>query len=192
MEKYRKILFNVLFNIAETSIIILMDIMIQIPINSIILTILTFIICRACFGNPLHFKDWYRCLIWSTLIMLGLFVILKVELILSILFAIFNALIMTGRTNISDMYLWKGKNDPSKYQDVINFITYNEYNDKLLEFEKKLKERDNLEFLIYKYKFKDGKSFGKILELLNNCIEPPELVRQLDKITFALRLYCGI
>lgn len=94
--------------------------------------------------------------------------------------------------SINNMYLWKGKDKPSKYQDVIDFIQFNEFNDKLIEFEKKLKDKSDLEFLIYKYKFKDGKSFGKILELLDYRMENVELVRHLDKIALAIRLYCGI
>ena len=94
--------------------------------------------------------------------------------------------------SINNMYLWKGKDEPSKYQDVIDFIQFNDFNDKLIEFEKKLKDKSDLEFLIYKYKFKDGKSFGKILELLDYRMENVELVRHLDKIALAIRLYCGI
>lgn len=122
--------------------------------------------------------------------MLSLFLILKVDLILSILFAVYSAFIMTGRSNIVDMYLWKNSDEPSKYQDIINFIKYNELDDKLLEFERKIKERNNLEYLIYKYKFKDGKTFSEMSELLD--MDNPRIVEQLDKIAFAIRLYCGI
>ena len=122
--------------------------------------------------------------------MLSLFVLLKVDLTISITFAIFAAFIMTGRSNICDMYLWKGSDVPSKYQDIIDFIKYNELNDELLEFERKIKERNNLEYLIYKYKFKDGKTFAEMSELLD--LDNPRIVEYLDKIAFAIRLYCGI
>lgn len=122
--------------------------------------------------------------------MLSIFMILKVDLIISILFAVFSALIMTGKSNIQDMYLWKNDGEPSKYQDIINFIKYNELNDALIEFENKIKNRNNLEYLIYKYRFKDYKTFGEISELLE--IDSPRIVEYLDKIAFALRLYCGI
>ena len=191
MEDFKRILPNLIFNIAETIVIALIGTCLDIPIKYIIMILLTFMITRGCFGKALHFKAWYKCLIWSTLVMLSLFVILKVDLTLSILFAIFNALIMTGRTNICDMYLWNRKDEPSKYQDVIEFVKYNEFNDKLIEFEKKLKEKSDLEFLIYKYKFKDNKTFAEISELLD-YMENPIIVKHLDKVAFALRLYCGI
>ena len=188
MERFKKILPSLIFNIAETVIIALMGILLKLPINYVVLVMLTFLIARGSFGKPLHFKTWYRCLIWSALIMLSLFVLLNVDLVVSITFAIFAAFIMTGKSNVNDMYLWKNSNEPSKYQDIIDFVKYNEFDDKLLEFERKIKERSNLEYLIYKYKFKDGKTFNEISELLDN----PRIVEHLDKIAFAIRLYCGI
>ena len=122
--------------------------------------------------------------------MLSLFVLLKVDLVISIMFAIFSAFIMTGKSNINDMYLWKNGNEPSKYQDIIDYIKYNELDDKLLEFEHKIKERNKVEYLIYKYKFKEGKTFSEMSELLD--MDNPRIVEQLDKIAFAIRLYCGI
>lgn len=190
MEKVKKILPTLIFNIAETLVILFTGIALKVPIIDILMVMLVFMISRGCFGNVLHFKTWYRCLIWSTLIMLSLFVLLKVNLIISILFAIFSAFIMTGKSNIGDMYLWNNSNEPSKYQDVIDYVKYNLFNDTLLEFEDKLKARDNLAYLIYKYRFKDGKTFYEISQLLD--MDNPRIVEQLDKISLAIRLYCGI
>ena len=111
MEKFKKIFPSLIFNIAETAIIVLMGVLLKLPINYIVLVMLSFMITRGFFGKPLHFKTWYRCLVWSVLVMLSLFVLLKVDLVVSITFAIFAAFIMTGRSNIMDMYLWKNSNE---------------------------------------------------------------------------------
>lgn len=190
MNKIRKLLPSLIFNIAETILIFLTGLALDIEIKEIIVIMLTFMISRGCFGKALHFKDWYRCLVWSLLILLSLFVLLKVDLIVSIMFAVFSAFIMTGKSNIKDMYLWSGKNEPSKYQDIIDYIKYNEYDDKLIEFENKMKEKDSVEYLIYKYRFKEGKKFAEISELLD--MDSPRITQHLDKIAFAIRLYCGI
>ena len=190
MERLKKIFPDLIFNVAETVIIVLMGMSLKLPINYVILVMLTFLITRGLFGKPLHFKNWYRCLIWSMLIMLSLFVLLKVDLVVSITFAVFAAFIMTGKSNVNDMYLWKSCDEPSKYQDIIDYVKYNELDNKLLEFEYKIKERNNLEYLIYKYKFKDNRTFSEMSELLD--MENPRIVEQLDKIAFAMRLYCGI
>lgn len=190
MNRIKIIASSLIFNIAETCLIFLVGKLLELPTNEILIIMITFMISRGCFGSALHFKTWYRCLVWSLLILLSLFVLLKVDLIVSILFAIFSAFIMTGKANIKDMYLWNNGNEPSKYQDIIDFIKYNEFDDKLLEFEKKLSEKNSLEYLIYKYRFKDNKSFGEITKLLD--LDSPRIVEKLDKIAFAMRLYCRI
>ena len=190
MKKVRNILSTLIFNIAETTLILLVGLLLKLPIEHILTIMFTFMISRGFFGKALHFKTWYRCLIWSLLIMLSLFLLLKVDLVVSILFAIFSAFIMTGKSNIKDMYLWNNHNEPSKYQDIIDFIKYNSLDDKLISFEKKLKDTNSVEYLIYKYRFKDGKTFKEISELLD--MDGPRIVEKLDKIAFAIRLYCGI
>ena len=189
-KKIRNFISTLIFNVAETALIFLIGLLLKLPIEHILTIMFTFMISRGFFGKVLHFKSWYRCLIWSLLIMLSLFLILKVDVIVSILFAIFSAFIMTGKSNIKDMYLWNNHNEPSKYQDIMDFIKYNPMDDKLLLFEKKLKEMDSVEYLIYKYRFKDNKTFKEISELLD--MDGPRIVEKLDKVAFAIRLYCGI
>lgn len=189
-KKIRNFISTLIFNVAETALIFLIGLLLKLPIEHILTIMFTFMVSRGFFGKVLHFKSWYRCLIWSLLIMLSLFLILKVDLIVSILFAIFSAFIMTGKSNIKDMYLWNNHNEPSKYQDIMDFIKYNPMDDKLLLFEKKLKEMDSVEYLIYKYRFKENKTFKEISELLD--MDGPRIVEKLDKVAFAIRLYCGI
>ena len=186
----KRFLGSLFFNIAETVLIYLVGVALQMPTRYILMIMLTFMISRGCFGKSLHFKTWYRCLVWSTLIMLTLFVLFHVDLVVCIMFAIFNAFIMTGKSNVLELYLWNNSNAPSKYQDVIDFVKYNELDDNLIEFENKIQNRNKLEYLIYKYKFKEQRTFAEMSELLD--IETPRIVEQLDKIAFALRLYCGI
>ena len=188
MEKVKNIVSTIIFNIAETALIFLVGMLLQLEIRDIVLVMLCFMVSRGFFGKALHFKTWYRCLVWSLLILLSLFLILKVDLVISILFTIFSAFIMTGRSNINDMYLWKGTS--TKYADIEEYIKYNSMNNTLLEFEKKLKEQDGLLFLLYKYRFKDNLTFSEISERLD--MDNPRIVEKLDKIAFSLRIYCGI
>ena len=188
MEKVKNIVSTIIFNIAETALIFLVGMLLKLEIRDIILVMLCFMVSRGFFGKSLHFKTWYRCLVWSLLILLSLFLILKVDLVTSILFTIFSAFIMTGRSNINDMYLWKGTS--TKYADIEEYIKYNSMNNTLLEFERKLKEQDGLLFLLYKYRFKDNLTFSEISERLD--MDNPRIVEKLDKIAFSLRIYCGI
>lgn len=97
---------------------------------------------------------------------------------------------MTGKSNIEDMYLWKNDGEPSKYQDVADFVKYNEFDSTLLEFESKLKEKSSVDYLVYKYRFKENKTFVEISELLD--MDGPRVAERLDKVSFAIRLYCKI
>ena len=136
---------SLIFNIAETALIFLIGKLLDLPILYILFVMVTFMISRRFFGKSLHYKDWYRCLIWSSVIFLCLFLYVKIDLKLSILFTIFSALIMTNRGDVLDIYLWNNHNEPSKYQDIIDYIKYNEFNDTLISFENKLKEKSSVE-----------------------------------------------
>lgn len=179
-----------IFNIAETIVIFLLGEALNLPKTNIIFIMLTFMVSRGFFGKALHFRTWYRCLIWSSLILLSLFTLLKIDFIKSVVFAIFSAFLMTGKSNISDMYLWNNKNTDGKYKDVIDFIKSNENNNNLVEFENKIETRDGVDYLIYKYKFKEGKTFKEMNELLD--MENPRIVEHLDKIAYAIRVYFNI
>lgn len=191
MENFKKILPTIIFNIAETCLIVLIGMLVNVPIIYVVFIIGIFLITRGLLGKVIHFKTWYRCLVWSLLLMLSLLELFHVDLMLCIISAMFTAYILTGRANIQDMYLWKNYDEPSKYQDIIDYIENNEFNEKLLEFESKLEELSELEFLIYKSKFKEDMTFREMSELLDN-MDNPRIVEHLDKIAFAIRLYCEI
>lgn len=186
----KKFVFNLVFNIVETLLIFLVGKLLSLPISNILIVMLAFMISRGFFGNTLHYKTWYRCLIWSLAIMLSLFVLLKIDLTLSILFAIYAAFIMTGKSNIQDMYLWKAPNE-SKYKDIEDYIKYHFMDTELLDFEDNLKRRDDVLFLIYKYRFRDKLTFAQISEKLND-MENPRIVESLDQIALAIRIACKI
>ena len=190
MKFNKKLISIILFNIAETCVIYLVGKLLNLPTNFILVIMLTFLISRGFFGNALHFKTWYRCIIWSCLILLSLFLVLKVDLVISILFTIFSAFIMTGRSNIADMYLWKPKNE-GKYKDIEEYVKYNLTNSKLIEFEENLKRADDVLYAIYKYRFKKGESFNEISKKLDN-METARIVEKLDQIALAIRIHCGI
>ena len=163
MEKIGRLLPMLIFNVAETLVIFLSGVMLSLEIKYIIIIMLTFMISRGLFGKALHFKTWYRCLIWSTLIMLSLFVLLKVDLIISILFAIFSAFIMTGKSNIKDMYLWTGK--VSKYDALKNFIAISPNHPILLEHEEYWRKNYPMRYEIFVLYFRENQTYEYIAKL---------------------------
>lgn len=56
MDKFKRFLPSLIFNVAETIIIALMGTLLDVPINYIILVMLSFMITRFTLGKGLHFK----------------------------------------------------------------------------------------------------------------------------------------
>lgn len=163
MDKLKKILPTLIFNIVETLVIFMCGIALNLEIKYVLTIMLTFMISRGFFGRALHFKTWYRCLIWSTFIMLSLFVLLKVDLILSILFAIFSAFIMTGKSNIKDMYMWTGK--VSKYDALKDFVAISPNHPILLEHEEYWRRNYPMRYEIFKMYFRENKTYQEIADI---------------------------
>ena len=163
MNKLKKLLPTLIFNIVETLIIFMCGLALNLEIKYILVIMLTFMISRGFFGKALHFKTWYRCLIWSTFIMLSLFVLLKVDLVISILFAIFSAFIMTGKSNIYDMYLWTGK--VSKYDALKNFIAISPNHPILLEHEEYWRKNYPMRYEIFQLYFRENQTYEYIAKL---------------------------
>ena len=163
MEKVKYIVSSLIFNIAETILIFLIGKLLGLPINEILIIMFSFMISRGLFGNALHFKTWYRCLVWSSLILLSLFLILKIDLKISILFTIFSAFIMTGKSNIKDMYLWSGK--ASKYDALKDFVSLAPNNPIILEHEGYWMKNYPIRYEIFKLYFRENKSYKEIVDL---------------------------
>ena len=163
MNKLKKILPTLIFNIVETLIIFMCGIALNLEIKYILVIMLTFVISRGFFGKALHFKTWYRCLIWSSFVMLSLFVLLKVDLILSILFAIFSAFIMTGKSNIEDMYMWTGK--ISKYDALKDFVALSPNHPISLEHEDYWRKNYPVRYEIFRMYFRENKTYQEIADI---------------------------
>ena len=163
MDKLKKILPTLIFNIVETLVIFMCGIALNLEIKYVLTIMLTFMISRGFFGKALHFKTWYRCLIWSTFIMLSLFVLLKVDLILSILFAIFSAFVMTGKSNIKDMYMWTGK--ISKYDALKDLVAISPNHPILLEHEEYWRRNYPIRYEIFKMYFRENKTYQEIANI---------------------------
>ena len=184
----KSFLFSLFFNIIETIIIFMVGLIFELSHNEIIVLMLTFFFTRLLCGKPKHYATWYRCLVWSLLVFTSLFALTNLHIMAVLLLTVFTGYIATGRADISDMYMWKGKS--SKNKDVEEYIKYHPLDDKLLEFENKLKQQDNLSYLLYKYRYKENLSFTEIADKID--LDTPRVSEQIDKIAFSLRIYCGI
>ena len=188
MNKIEYYLPSIFFNVAEVLVIFLAGKLLGLKLETMFIIFGLFVTVRISLGGAMHYKSPYNCAIWSLLIFLSLFVLTNVGLGVSIIMAIFCAFILTTKGDINDAFMWKGKN--TKYADIEEYIKYNSMETKLIEYEIKLKNKDNLVFLIYKYRFKDKMSFSEISERLD--LDNPRIAEKLEQIAFSFRIYFGI
>lgn len=188
MEKLKYYLPSIIFNLAEVLVIFLAGKMIGLKLEIMLVIFGIFVTIRISLGGAMHYKSPYKCAIWSLLIFLSLFVLTNVGLIVSLIMSIFCAYILTTKGNINDGLMWKGRE--TKYRDIEEYIKYNSMSTKLIEYEEKLKNQDNLTYLIYKYRFKDKMTFSQISERLD--LENPRIAEKLEKIVFSFRIFFGI
>ena len=153
----------IIFNVAETALIFLIGLTLKLDIIHILILMFVFMISRSCFSTTLHFKEWYKCLVWSSLILFSLFTILKISLSISILFTIFSAFLMTGKANIKDMYLWTGK--VSKYDALKNFVAISPNHPILLEHEEYWRKNYPMRYEIFKLYFRENQTYEYIAKL---------------------------
>ena len=188
MKKILYYLPSVIFNIAEILVIYLAGTLLGLKLEIMLIIFVLFAMIRIGLGGAMHYKSPYKCAIWSLLVFLSLFVVAKVGFAISLIMAVFCAYILTTKGNINDIFMWKGKD--SKYKDIEEYIKYNSLQTELLEYEEKIKKQDNLNYLIYKYRFKDNLTFAEIANRLD--LENPRIAEKLEQIAFSFRIYFGI
>ena len=163
MKKFVKHLPSIIFNVAELLIVILIGLLLGLTFDKMIILVLLFSICRMAFKKALHYKDWKKCILMTSLFFLSLFVVAKADFLLALVLTIFEAIILTGNGNINDTFMWGGNR---LNQEVYDWVRFNPDNQKLLEYEKHLKEYDNQKYIIFKYRFREFKSFNEIADLM--------------------------
>lgn len=164
MDKIMLKIPSILFNIIEILVVILIGKLLKLSLEKMIIIMLLFVIVRTNLKGALHYKDWKRCFVMTTLFFLSLFTVAKVNFILGLLITIFEAAILTGTADIKDMFMWGGN---SLNQEVFNWVKFNQDNEKLIKYEQNLKETDRQKYFIFKYRFREFKSYNQIASLMD-------------------------
>lgn len=180
-EKIKKELPSIIFNLAETLLLIGMSYLLKVGVKNTVIVFLSFQLGRAIFKQPKHFKSWKKCLIWTLSIFTTLFLVVNVDLSVGILTSVFTSYILSGKSDLKDMYMWKQDNI-SKYQKLIDYVKFNGLDDELIKAENNLKDLDNMMYLVYKRKFRENKTFKEITEELD--LSNPRVVEILDKVYY--------
>lgn len=164
MKKYLMYLPSIVFNTAEVLITILIGVLLGLDFKKMIILMLLFVITRMTLKKAMHYKDWKKCLLMTTLFFFSIFIVAKVDFYIALMMTIFEALILTGHGNIDDMFMWGGNR---LNKEVFDWVKFNPNNKKLLDYEKHLKEYDRQKYIIFKYRFREFKSYSQISQLMD-------------------------
>lgn len=182
----KKMIGSLIFNVIETAIIFFTGRLLGVTSETIVLNMIVFFFTRLLCGNAKHYNKWYRCMLWSLLVFLSLYSLSDLNIWIIVTLTAFTGYVTSGKADIADIYFWKNSGEPSKYQDVVEYIKYHPVDKNLMDFEEALKRQDNLLYLVYKYRFKDGLSFKEIENKIG--ISDKRITEMLDKIAFAMRI----
>lgn len=161
--KVKQFIRVLLFNIIETITIFMIGLTLKINYNYIIALMIIFFLTRMLCGQPKHYKKAYLCFIWSTLTFTSVYLLTDLHILVTILLTIFSGFIATGRSDISDLYMWKGKS--SNYIALIDIVALSPNNAVILEHEEYWRKNYPMRFEIFRLYFRERKTYEDIMEL---------------------------
>lgn len=152
--------------------------------TSILNTIIIMLIwtLRILIGQNKHYKNnregSIKCLISQFALFTFLFLSIDINIYTACIFTLLADYFLTGYSDIKnyndgqyidykgdirDLTLWGGN---ELNIEVFNWVKFNQDNKDLKEYEKKLEETDKKKYFMFKYRFKEFKTFKQISELM--------------------------
>lgn len=154
---------SLVFNVVETIVIFMIGLIFELNLNYIVALMIAFFLCRMLCGQAKHYKSAYQCFVWSTLTFTSVYALTDLHIIVVILLTIFTGFISTGRANINDMFMWKGKD--SKYVALLDVISLSPNNPTVLEHEDYWRKNYPIRFEIFRLYFRERKTYEEIMEM---------------------------
>ena len=195
-EKLSKNWATIVFNVAETGLIIIFGMILKLKITDIILVILLFGFTRIATRGGIHYKSWAKCLMWSLFLVISLFILVKIDMRIAIVMTIFSGLITSKKADIKDWSMYRNTVKERKYRELEYYISKNKGSKELKNFEEILtqlneqySERYKVNFYeVYKLYFLENKSFEDIIKI-TNIYDNHGVTRVLDIIFFSFNTY---
>lgn len=188
---------SIIFNCIEAVCICSCGILFNLQHYEILTIIIVFVITRMTAKKPCHYKSTAKCFIWTILVFCSLFLIVKVNITVSLIITMFSAYVLTEKGNIKlqDAFMYK-KENKEKYREMKEYIQKHQNEVEIKRFEQKLKkiheiysDRYKVNFYeIYVLKFKEDKTFSEIKEL-TEIYDNHAVIKILDMIFISFNIY---
>ena len=151
------------FNVVETLVIFMIGLSFNIDYNYIICLMIIFFMVRMLCGQPKHYKKAYECFIWSTFTFTSVYLTTNLPLTANILLTVFTGFIATGRADLRNIYMWKGKQ--SNYIALIDLISISPNNNIILEHEEYWRKNYPMRYEIFRLFFRERNSYEEIMKI---------------------------
>lgn len=186
------IILALLFNLFPFSLQNFLICIMQIPI---------YLFVRSKFEEPIHANGLNICFLLTILFYILLFLIIKLtfyllgyefELILGSLMCIMGCYAtstLPNKINIKGKVFFGRKSDNGRYADLFKLIKFDPMNKELCKYEDRLKETDTFTYYVFKYIFRDGKTWDETMDLLD-IYERKELDKEIYAIYRTLQYVC--
>lgn len=161
---------KILFNIFELIVIFGAGILFKLNIEYILAIFISFVFNKIIYGETLHYKEWYLCIIWTLLLFCSYYLLAKIDIKIALI-ATISFVFFSKKSNIKDLnnlFFWGGN---LLNNQVFDWVKFNQTNNKLLKYEDNLRENDKQKFYIFKYRFREFKSYKEISELMDMDIQ---------------------
>lgn len=187
MKKLLYYLPTIIFNVLEFALVLILGNLFHASIPNMISIVFVFMITRnlAGEGSGKHYKNPILCLIWSVIMFTTLSGISTVSFILSIILTIFYALVQTNRFDVTEAFMWKGKE--TSYGYLKEFVERMEGTSALSNFENKLAKVNPKAYKVYYYRFKKDCSFHDISEILE--VDNRRISEILKSLELCIKIY---
>ena len=167
MKKFLYYLPSIIFNLLEILVSILIGYLLNAKLDDMILIILLFNLIRNLSKQPVHYKDFKLCFIWTVLFYTSLFLVSKLGFKIYLICTIFSAIILTNKGNIFEVFKNSGQWGGNLLnKEVLDWVKFNQDNELLKKYEKDLYNTDKLKYFIFKYRFREFKTYDIIAELI--------------------------
>lgn len=164
----KKILYwlpSIIFNVVEVLIIGLVGTLLKLPFKDMLVIFTLFVLVRLGIGGAMHYKAWQKCILWSTLMFLSLFVVVKADWLISLIMSVFCGYILTNKANLKDIFMWSGRT--SKYEALKDLIALSPNNAIIIENEEYWRKNYPIRYEIFRYYFRENKTYKEIAEIKN-------------------------
>lgn len=193
----KKFICSTIFNIVEVAIIIIMGMLMKVPIEIILILFVLFCIARMTCYKPMHYKSPVLCMIWSTSVFCSFFALANVNVFLAISMTVFGAVVLTGKGDIKDCFMYERNEEKQKYRELKRFVREFKDTEQLKKFEellkgfnKKYEDRFKINlYEVYYLIFYKELSYAKVLKKMHLRDDNHIIINALDMIFICFDTY---